>query len=211
MRVPNWITQAFVHDIFYENRFLVTLLAIGTIVGEVGAFVVLSFPRWRPYGIASFYAFHIGVFILMQPNFISNEVTYLLIMDWRGIWRKITAGMPQFTRKFCGFGIAKPLLTQQNTPLPLSTSWHSSFSHRQSWRVGAWVYTLLATADLVTSVCRIDAFPFFSWSLYNWHPSEPGDQSPYTKEVVKEAAHRCLTKPPFNPACQNHGTTRVRC
>jgi hypothetical protein len=46
-------------------------------------------------------------------------------------------------------------------------------------------------------------------SLYNWHPSEPGDQYPWNQDTIKEAAHRCLTKPPYNPACQNHGTVRV--
>ncbi|KAG7374618.1 hypothetical protein IV203_013713 [Nitzschia inconspicua] len=199
----------FVHDIFVNNRSLITLLAIGTIIGEIGAFAVLFFPGWRPYGIASFYAFHIGVFALMQPNFISNEVTYLLIIDWRLLWAKMTTRINHCslirTRGWCA--------TKTNASPDLKSTLALSKDSQLlkipcSWKVGAWIYTLFAMAVLVTSVCRIDAFPFFSWTLYNWHPSEPGNQSPYTKEVAQEAAHRCLTKPPFNPACQNHGTTR---
>jgi hypothetical protein len=211
----------FAHDIFYDNRFLVTLLAIATIIGEIGAFAVLLYPWWRPFGIASFYAFHIGVFALMQPNFISNEVTYLLIMDWRKLYgmlqRKNTSQRSQEVDLCCGYALVKQHHIQQPKlksnkdgidPRPPAPTFHAK-QHPPVWKLGAWMYTILAVAVFITSVCRIDAFPFFSWALYNWHPSEPGDQTPFTQEIAEIAAHRCLTKPPFNPACQNHGTTRV--
>jgi hypothetical protein len=200
----------FAHDIFYNHRFLVTLLAIATIVGEIGAFAVLLYPWWRPYGIASFYAFHIGVFALMQPNFISNEITYLLIMDWRQLGRKLWCKQktPHSLANEKATTSDRTSLSPYHQPLQMSKN-QDPKKYPLSWRCGAWAYTILSMIVFVTSVCRIDAFPFFSWSLYNWHPSEPGDQSPYTQEIIQEAAHRCLTKPPFNPACQNHGTTRV--
>jgi hypothetical protein len=199
----------FAHDIFYNHRFLVTLLAIATIIGEIGAFAVLLYPWWRPYGIASFYAFHIGVFALMQPNFISNEITYLLIVDWRQLgsmlgWKRKILRSLTYVKATSGNGSLPPY----HQSLKMSTNQdHTKYPF--SWRHGAWAYTIISLVVFVTSVCRIDAFPFFSWSLYNWHPSEPGNQMPFTQELAQDAAHRCLTKPPFNPACQNHGTTRV--
>jgi hypothetical protein len=200
----------YLHDIFYENKWLTTMLSIATIIGEIGAFAVLIYPWWRPYGIASFYSFHIGVFLLMQPNFISNMVTYILIMDWRKVFGPLVKN-----QSICRQGKTSRAAMINTMPFDghkqQSSKCHDmSSSVPDSWRVGSWMYTVLALVVFVTSVCRIDAFPFFSWSLYNWHPSEPGDQTPYKNEaVIKEAAHRCLTKPPFNPACRNHGTTRV--
>jgi hypothetical protein len=169
------------------NRFfrhhppLSVLLSIATVVGEIGAFAVLVYPKWRPYGILTFYGFHIGVFLLMQPNFISNEVTYILIMDWRQVYYGIKycfiQTMNRSNSNNDGYDIkynkhdkariiirSSTMTTATVDGISLSSS-SSSFmsSCPLSWKIGAWMYSIIAIIVFITSICRIDAFPFFSW------------------------------------------------
>jgi hypothetical protein len=167
---------------FRNNPPLSVLLSIATIVGEVGAFAVLVYPKWRPYGILTFYGFHIGVFLLMQPNFISNEVTYILIMDWRHVYYSIKYYYIQKTNRSKsnhndGYDIVKYDKYDDESRIILrssitttaavdgieSSSTKAMPSCPLSWKIGAWMYSTIAIIVFITSICRIDAFPFFSW------------------------------------------------
>jgi hypothetical protein len=63
------------NHIFTEYDFLCVPLAVITIVGEVGVVAILLSKWWRPFGIATLYMFHIGVFLLLDPNFICHCVS----------------------------------------------------------------------------------------------------------------------------------------
>jgi hypothetical protein len=136
------------------------------------------------------------VFVLMQPNFVSREITYLLLFDWGRIFRS-----------FVGLFLTLPHETTSETKTKTVNT--TTMKYPLSWRIGSWMYTFVALTIFMTSLLRMDAFPFYSWSLYNWHPSEPGNLKVFSERTAKIAAHRCLTLPPFNPACLNHGTYKV--
>jgi hypothetical protein len=65
------------HSFFLEHPFLFKPLAVITIVGEVGVVAIDLSKWWRPFGIATLYMFHIGVYLLMNPNFITHGVSVL--------------------------------------------------------------------------------------------------------------------------------------
>lgn len=63
------------HNIVAEYDFLCVPMAFATIIGEVGSIAIVVSKWWRPFGIASLYMFHMGVFFLMDPNFICHCVS----------------------------------------------------------------------------------------------------------------------------------------
>ena len=135
--------------------------------------------------------------VLMHPNFSMNMATYILLIDWRGL--------------FGGTRLAKllPFLRDQpNTtgdckaasPIKLQRT-----SYPRSRRGGAVIYTLFAAIMFTTSLLRIDFWPFSSYALYNWHPSDLGydRDRPLTPEETIASASQCFARPPIGPTCGN--------
>eukprot|EP00539_Tryblionella_compressa_P008424 CAMPEP_0178767800 /NCGR_PEP_ID=MMETSP0744-20121128/19862_1 /TAXON_ID=913974 /ORGANISM="Nitzschia punctata, Strain CCMP561" /LENGTH=417 /DNA_ID=CAMNT_0020423755 /DNA_START=86 /DNA_END=1339 /DNA_ORIENTATION=+ len=128
---------------------------------------------------------------------------YLLLFDWRKLTSGIrarNATVQSATKDVAFDSLGRP------GRYPYSNNKNNA-SYPWTWRVGAWIYSILALMMFVFGLLRIDYFPFSAWELYNWHPSEPAFDTPFTKETIKGAAHRCLTKPPLNPTCQNLHST----
>ena len=203
-----------------------TIMASSSILGEVfGAILIVTSPRYRPYGIVLFICFHIGIFLVMVPNFMLNIVTYMLVMN-------ITMDLNTnyYYQQYCSS--ASPLRTRtaqvwtrmlglSSTPSPrirrrtttrqppqyVLSSYAQLSSHNQvRYRVGAWCYTLMTVVLFGTSLCGIDYFPFYSWSLYSWHPPTVDLQPPFTIPAATHLAYRSLTTPPYNPTHRNLGT-----
>ena len=124
---------------------------------------------------------------LMHPNFAMNMSTYLVLIDWRGL-----LGSTWLAKIL-------PFLTENQ---PIARGRQPEFP--ASYRRGAKIYTALALVMFVTSLLRIDFFPFSSYALYNWHPSDPGfNDSKFTPEEAIAAANRCVSQPPIGPTCSN--------
>mmetsp|Transcript_29998 Transcript_29998/g.87640 ORF Transcript_29998/g.87640 Transcript_29998/m.87640 type:complete len:784 (-) Transcript_29998:238-2589(-) len=173
--------------------FLPTVMATSSVVGELFSVAALISPRWRPYVVLSWAMFHLGIFLLMNPNFLMQGMTYSLILDWGRI-------LPWIERSSIERGCV------------LTCNWPSASIERPKpakasprMQVGAWVLSAIALLMFLASFLRIDYFPLASYSLYNWDPSEPGFEKMFTADSVKEAAHRCVTEPPLNPTCLNLG------
>jgi hypothetical protein len=63
------------HNFVKKHDFLCIPLAVSTVVGEVGIVAIVMSKWWRPFGIATLYMFHIGVFLMLDPNFICHCVS----------------------------------------------------------------------------------------------------------------------------------------
>ena len=97
--------------------------------------------------------------------------------------------------------------TTRQPPQYVLSSYAQLSSHNQvRYRVGAWCYTLMTVVLFGTSLCGIDYFPFYSWSLYSWHPPTVDLQPPFTIPAATHLAYRSLTTPPYNPTHRNLGT-----
>ena len=134
----------------------------------------------------------------MHPNFSLQMTAYMLLIDWRGL--------------FGGSRLAKflPFLKDQEKATFCSkyrsatTSKDSAKSYPRSLRIGAIVYSLVATTMFATSLLRIDFWPFSSYALYNWHSSDPGfDGDPLTPEETISSVSQCFAHPPIGPTCGN--------
>jgi len=130
-------------------------------------------------------------------------VTYILILDWIDTWRRLS----RLLRRSKGFSAAKSDSAKTREKRD-SAKTDKRSHHKMSWKLGAWVYTIVAIIYFLAGLLRVDTFPFYSWSLYNWHPSEPGNKDYWNATTATTAAQRCMTMPPYNPSCQNHGTTK---
>ena len=98
--------------------------------------------------------------ILMHPNFAMNMVTYIVLVDWRGL--------------FGSTALAKylPFLSEGSVTTTIVKKSRCTGGKLRPYRFGAVVYTVLATIMFVTSLLRIDYWPFSSYALYNFHPSD---------------------------------------
>ena len=187
-RLP-WLKKVVTEQI----TFLPTVLATSSVVGELFAVAALISPRWRPYAVFSWAMFHLGIFLLMNPNFLMQAMTYSLIVDWGHI-------LPRVENSKAGGGCTVTCKWPQppkERPNPSKAS-----SSMKAW---AWLLSAVSSVMFLASFLRIDYFPLASYSLYNWDPSEPGFNKMFTADSVKSAAHRCVTEPPVNPTCQNLG------
>ena len=187
-RLP-WLKKVVTEQI----TILPTVLATSSVVGELFAVAALISPRWRPYVIFSWAMFHLGIFLLMNPNFLMQAMTYSLIIDWGRILPRVDNSKVE---NGCAMTCKWPQ-TPKDRPNPSKAS-----SNMKAW---AWILSAVAIIMFLASFLRIDYFPLASYSLYNWDPSEPGFDKMFTAESVKSAAHRCVTEPPLNPTCQNLG------
>jgi hypothetical protein len=168
--------------IINHHQYIIPAMAVSTILGEIGSVAILLWPWWRPFGVAMLWLFHLGVRWTVGPNFYGNMISYLLFVDWRGIFgRKKTA--------------EKPMPNDQK-------------AFPASWSAGSWIYTLLVLAAFLGGLLKIDAYPLFSWSLYTWHPSQY-ESTIWDASTLRKEARHCLTYPPIYPSCKNFGATCV--
>jgi hypothetical protein len=232
------------NHIFTEYDFLCVPLAVITIVGEVGVVAILLSKWWRPFGIATLYMFHIGVFLLLDPNFICHcvssesnycsiarwvrngialtvnfyissfwQIDYFLIIEWKAYYerffrRKTSNGDQEESGAERGFSLDEENLSPSSASLSPSSPM-SVCEIPTSWKVGSWIYTIVVVMAFLAGLFRVDGMPFYSWCLYNHHPTDVVKAQPFIQETIEYAAHKCLTTPPINPACQHLGNYRV--
>ena len=133
--------------------------------------------------------------ILMHPNFSMQMATYMLLINWRGLFggtrlAKVLPFLRDQPNATIDCKAASPMKSQRTL-------------YPRSRRVGAVIYTLMATIMFTTSLLRIDFWPFSSYALYNWHPSDPGYDGPLTPEETISSASQCFAHPPIGPTCGN--------
>ena len=205
---------------------LATMMAITSVVGEIGAIATLISPWWRAFGVLSFVLFHVGIYMIMVPNFVINIATYVLLVDWRSVGFRLFSQFPVSisntvdavsteetmarTHCICKLAISTTTskeLDQVRSGGDDSTSCNEPPQISSQMKIGAWIYTFISTLLFTTSILRSDFFPFYSWSLYSWHPSRQ-PAPPFTVQTAKESARKCVTEPPLNPTCLNLGGSR---
>mmetsp|Transcript_4649 Transcript_4649/g.10053 ORF Transcript_4649/g.10053 Transcript_4649/m.10053 type:complete len:774 (-) Transcript_4649:88-2409(-) len=175
-----------------HSWFFLPPMAIVSVIGELLSMMGVFSPSYRHYIVGSWIIFHTGIMILMHPNFAMNMVTYIVLVDWRGL--------------FGGTALAKylPFLSDESGATNSIRRKRCSGRKLRPYRLGAVVNTVLATIMFATSLLRIDYWPFSSYALYNWHPSDPGfNDSKFTPEEAVASAHLCLSQPPIGPTCGN--------
>lgn len=75
-------------DLMVAHRPVSAALSVFTFVIELGAPLILFFPRLRfPYVLCA-WGFHIGIMALMVPNYLPQMTCYLLIVDWGALLRR---------------------------------------------------------------------------------------------------------------------------
>ena len=127
---------------------------------------------------------------LMHPNFAMNTSTYLVLIDWRGLF-----GSTSLVKVL-------PFLAEYNAVGAKHKEMKSEIL--ASYHREAKIFTFLAVVMFVTSLLRIDYFPLSSYALYNWHPSDPGfNDANFTPNEAIASANRCLSQPPIGPTCSN--------
>ena len=127
---------------------------------------------------------------LMHPNFAMNMSTYLVLIDWRGLF-----GSTSLVEVLPFLADNKAVGAKEKEIKP---------EYLASYHRGAKIYTFFAVVMFVTSLLRIDYFPLSSYALYNWHPSDPGfNDAKFTPEEAIASANRCLSQPPIGPTCSN--------
>jgi hypothetical protein len=198
---------SWLHNLVSDNDWLCVPMAVMTIIGEVGVVAILLSKCWRPFGIASLYLFHIGVYLLMDPNFICHGIDYLLIIEWNKYYERFSGNNGTATKSTTAIlqKSLPPLGDEENPmncPVPAYSHGHEI---PKSWKVGAWLYSTVIAAAFFAGMFRVDGLPFYSWCLYNHHPSDVVVAKPFVQETIEYAAHKCLTQPPLNPACQHLG------
>ncbi|MEX2347243.1 MAG: hypothetical protein WD604_16590 [Balneolaceae bacterium] len=70
-------------DFFLENRWIITILSVWTVLLELGSLWVLFRKKWRLFYVINLWAFHIGIYLLMFPRYFPSMICYLLIVNWR--------------------------------------------------------------------------------------------------------------------------------
>ena len=171
------------HNLVADNDWLCIPLAFATVIGEIGAIAILIWKRWRPFGIASFFLFHIGVYLMMLPNFFAQCIVYLLIIEWSSHYEQF-------------LGKRKVSVKSESAPIRCS-------GVPRSWRVGAWLYSSILATFFLAALFRIDGLPFYSWDLYSGIDSP----TPFMQETIEHGSHNCMTQPPLNPLCQHLGSS----
>jgi hypothetical protein len=78
-----------------------------------------------------------------------------------------------------------------------------------SWKVGSWICSIVVAMAFLAGLFRVDGMPFYSWCLYNHHPTDVVLAKPFVQSTIEYAAHKCLTTPAINPACGHLGNYRV--
>ncbi len=126
------------------------------------------------------------------------QICYLLIIEWRQYYQRFVTRRGGTT-------------TSTFSTLQEKSRLHFAKEIPTSWKVGSWMYTGIIALAFLAGLFRIDAMPFYSWVLYNDHPSDPVVANPFVQETVQYGARQCLREPPLNPLCQHLGNTRVRC
>lgn len=155
------------------------VLATASIFFETNVIVALlpGIPFIRAFVVLSFALFHLGIKLVMMPNFMLNCCSYLLCIDYGAI-------------------MGSPTRPPAWPPAPVPAR----------RKIGALMYTAVAVAMASAGYLQLESWPASSWMLYTWHPEVPGwGKTPYTPAQAVEAATRCMTEPAINPACRNTG------
>ena len=180
--------------VFRYRAVLLAPMATSAVIMEIGSLAALVHKRWRPFGVALFFPLHIGIMMLMHPNFTMNMVCYILIVDWTHVLAFVRSRFPF------------PICTVDSTAADQDQMRRQYFPKKTKkeavrFRVGAMVLTVWAAVMTATGLLQVDYFPFTSWVLYSWHPHGPGFERHHTVQDATEDAKHCLRRPPLSPAC----------
>lgn len=183
------------NQIVRQFTFVPPILATTSVVFECGAFLAI-FPgpvgAWRrALVIFAFISFHIGIKLVMHPNFAMNIVCYLLAIDWGGL---------------LGQRRAKEATEAKEAKEATEATAEGPILHTKRRKLLASCYTVACVAMCWAGVVQCEAWPASSWMLYPWHPDVPGwGQNALSPSEAVAAATHCVTQPSINPSCMNLG------
>ena len=90
---PGW---EWLYHAVIQRPWTTRVLSTWTLAVELGSVVLLLGPRFRLLWIVNACIFHIGIILLMIPDFRPQMVCYLLLIDWRCVGKALESGQRQF-------------------------------------------------------------------------------------------------------------------
>ena len=76
-------------------------------------------------------------------------------------------------------------VSDEESPDTAQTSSHYPRNVPKSWKAGAWIYSIVIAAAFLAGMFRVDGLPFYSWCLYNHHPSDIIVAKPFVQETLE--------------------------
>lgn len=146
-------------DFLLEHKWIITFLAVWTVILELGSVVVLFKKNWRLFFVINLWAFHIGIYLLMFPRYFPSMVCYFLIVNWRYTYKQLYRSYGQYVKKVPLFNRVSQIISKEpsETVRPAKTA-----------AVQRVIFpSVLSVLFIVTILLRIETFPLTYVPMYS--------------------------------------------
>lgn len=154
----------FLLDFFLEHAWIITILAVWTVILELSSIFILFTKKWRLFYVVNLWAFHIGIYLLMFPRYFPSMICYLLIVNWRYTFNLADKNFGRYISKVPLYKNVSPMLRKSDRVK------ETTVKNKKIRRTI--IPTIVSILFIATILFRIESFPLTYVPMYTTILSE---------------------------------------